>query len=157
MTQTYRLDDDRTGPVCGAVHPAQEGARCDLGESHVGDHLAASGHSWPAHVVIRLDSTHAGQLPRLAQLTALYDRLKAEADDAAAALKAVTDGIKAEVTQAVPNGTDFTIVSGDLLLPLTLQRVASQRVDTALLRSMLGEKYHSVCKASFSWTLKRKK
>jgi hypothetical protein len=157
MTQTYRLDEDRMGPVCGAVHPAGSGARCDLGEGHVGVHLAASGHSWPAHVVLRLDSTHADTLPRLAQLCAVYDIAKRAADDAAAALKVVTDGIKVEASAAVPGGTDFTIVSGALDHPLTLQLVQSQRVDTALLRTMLGEKYHSVCKPSSAWVLKRKR
>jgi hypothetical protein len=155
MTQMHRLEEHREGPVCGAVTPTGLD-RCDLGDGHVGDHLAVSGVNWPAHVVIRLDSTHAGALPRLAQLTALYDAAKNAADDAAAALKAVTDGIKAEVAEAVPGGTDFTIVSGDLALPLTLKLVRSERVDTKLLRAMLGDRYSSVCKMSQAWTLKRK-
>ncbi len=156
MTQTHHLERDAGYPPCGARHSTQM-AVCTLQQGHIGDHLdTAQSLTWGVHVVIRLNSSDADRLPRLAQLVALYDAAKDAADDAAEALKAITDGIKAETSGAVPGGTDFTIVSGDLALPLTLKLVRSERVDTKLLRAMLGDRYSSVCKPSQAWTLKRK-
>jgi len=155
MTQYLDSETDRT-PPCGAVNAKTMIDRCDLGEGHVGDHLAASGVNWPAHVVIRLDNGDAERMPRLAQLVAMYDAAKAAKDDAEAALKAISDGIKSEITEAIPGGTDFTVTSRDLRSPLTLQRIVSNRVDTKLLQQMLGDRYRAVTKPSYSWTLKRK-
>ena len=153
-------------PACGAP-AANLTSRCDLGTGHVGDHLSADGTNWPAHTVIRLEhagyeggaSTYTAQrFARLADLAARYDAAKAEADDAAARLKAITDGIKAEVSGAFPGGTDFTITSGYLSHPLTLQQRVSERLDTKLLRGMLtAEQYASLTKPTSAWYLARKK
>jgi hypothetical protein len=88
----------------------------------------------------------------------MYDAAKAAADEADARLKAITDGIKAETSAAMPGGTDFTITSRDLAHPLTLQRRVSERLDTKLLRQMLtAEQYASLTKPSAAWYLTRKK
>lgn len=157
MTQTYHLESEPEVPDCAAPRPGDPTDVCGYAAGHAGDHADLnSGATWSQHHVLRLNSSDADRLPRLAQLVALYDAAKDAADDAAEALKAITDGIKAETSSAVPGGTDFTIVSGDLALPLTLKLVRSERVDTKLLRAMLGDRYSSVCKPSQAWTLKRK-
>jgi hypothetical protein len=140
MTQAWRPDftapDDpnwNTSPAPFAAHPA-------------------------GHVVIRLDNGDAERFPRLAALVAMYDAAKSAADAAAATLKTITDGIKAETSAALPGETDFTIISGSLAHPLTLQYVVSNRVDTKALRAMLtAEQYASLTKPSGSWTLKPKR
>jgi len=120
--------------------------------------------SVPAHQVIRLE--HLGgaaksvrnRFARLNQLVAMYDTAKAEADAAAARLKEITDGIKAETRQAHPGTGDFTITSGALAHPLTLQLVVSRRLDTAAIRKVLGDdQYNALCKDTESWVLKPNK
>jgi hypothetical protein len=159
----------------------QSERRCQQADGHTGNHAAERttappliwaqhehanrSAEWPVtegttppHAVIRLDNGDVEKLPRLAALVAMYDAAKSAADAAAEALKTITDGIKAETSAAVPGGTDFTIVSGTLSHPLTLQYVVSNRVDTKALRAMLtAEQYASLTKPSGSWTLKRKK
>lgn len=141
-------------------------ARCTEAANHTSDHVNAT-TVWPNpfaatdvanHHVLRLDNGDAERFPRLAALVALYDAAKSAADAAAAALKTITDGIKAETSAAIPGGTDFTIISGSLAHPLTLQYVVSNRVDTKALRAMLtAEQYASLTKPSGSWTLKPKR
>lgn len=124
--------------------------------------LAAQQPPAPEHTVIRLDALDVGPdniaTRRLNQLVALYDQAKRAADDAAAALKEITDGIKAETRNLHPNGDDFTITSGALAHPLTLQRVVSRRFDTAGAKRILtGEQYDALCVDSEAWVLKAKK
>jgi hypothetical protein len=119
----------------------------------------------PDHQVIRLDSrsswasaqaVHDHQ--RLAQLVALYDQAKAEADAAAANLKEIVDGIKAETRRLFPHQGDFTITSGALAHPLTLQRTVSRVFDTAGAKKVLSaEQYDALCKDRESWVLKAKR
>lgn len=112
----------------------------------------------PDHQVIRLDNGDADRAPRLAQLVAQYDAVKREADAAAALLKEITDGIKAEARALHPRQTDFTVVSRNLAHPLTLQRVMSRRFDTAGAKQVLStEQYDALCKDSESWVLKVKR
>jgi hypothetical protein len=117
----------------------------------------------PAHQVVRLDNFHEdaaaqAEHTRLAQLTAMYDQVKREADDAAALLKEVTDGIKAELRRIYPQQADFTVTSGALAHPLTLQRVVSRVFDSAGARTVLStEQYDALCKDRESWILKAKK
>jgi len=117
----------------------------------------------PVHTVIRLDqlttdADPANRPDRLRQLAAMYDQAKRAADEAAAALKEITDGIKAEVRRLHPESEDFTITSGALAHPLTLQRVVSRRFDTAGAKRVLtAEQYDSLCKDSEAWVLRAKK
>lgn len=112
------------------------------------------------HTVIRLDGQipHTPEVTRLAQLTALYDDAKREADAAAERLKEITDGIKAQVWQLHPGGEDFTITSGALAHPLTLVHSRRRVFDTAAAKRVLSaEQYDALCKNNESWTLKAKK
>lgn len=117
----------------------------------------------PEHTVIRLEvaagsSQERREFKRLEQLVALYDTAKSAADAAAAALKEITDGIKAEARTLHPGQADLTITSGALAHPLTLQRVISRRFDTAAARRILtGEQYDALCTDSEAWVLKAKK
>lgn len=117
----------------------------------------------PDHQVIRLDNFHddkaaAADHLRLRQLTAMYDQIKADADAAAAALKEITDGIKAETRRLYPGQGDFTVVSGALAHPLTLQRVVSRVFDSAGAKRVLStEQYDALCKDRESWVLKAKR
>lgn len=152
MTQAWRPDfsqpDDPSWNAAQA--PAQPERYAPLGERM---DAVLTGHA-----VIRLDNGDAERFPRLAALVAMYDAAKSAADAAAATLKTITDGIKAETSAAIPGGTDFTIISGALAHPLTLQYVVSNRVDTKALRAMLtAEQYASLTKPSGSWTLKPKR
>lgn len=149
MTQAWRLDftapDDPNWNVSPA--PAQPEHAVPLNTAVL-----------TGHHVLRLDNGDAERFPRLAALVAMYDAAKSAADAAAAALKTITDGIKAETSAAIPGGTDFTIISGSLAHPLTLQYVVSNRVDTKALRAMLtAEQYAGLTKPSGSWTLKPKR
>ncbi len=73
----------------------------------------------PAPIV----SPEAGS--RLAQLAALYDVRKREADAAEAALKTVVDGIKAELAAALPEGvTTIDLAAEGLARPLRAPRSA---------------------------------
>jgi len=112
----------------------------------------------PPHHVIRLDNGDAERHPRLAQLVAAYDAAKLAVDSAASTLRAITDGIKAETSAALPGCTDVTIVSGSLEHSLMLQYVVSHRVDTKAMRAALTpEQYASLTKPTGAWTLKRKR
>lgn len=117
----------------------------------------------PEHTVIRLEvaaghSQERREFKRLEQLVACYDAAKSAADAAAAALKEITDGIKAEARTLHPGQADFTITSGALAHPLTLQRVVSRRFDTAAAKRILtGEQYDALCTDSEAWVLKAKK
>lgn len=113
------------------------------------------------HTVIRLDHRNPdapGDNRRLRQLVAMYDLAKSAADQTAAHLKEITDGIKAEARTLHPGGGDFTITSGALAHPLTLQRVVSRRFDTAAAKRILtGEQYDALCTDSEAWILRAKK
>jgi hypothetical protein len=117
----------------------------------------------PDHQVIRLElaaasKVEAGHRQRLEQLVALYDQAKAEADAAAANLKEIVDGIKAETRRLFPHQGDFTITSGALAHPLTLQRTVSRVFDTAGAKKVLSaEQYDALCKDRESWVLKAKR
>ena len=93
---------------------------------------------------------------RLEALLAQYDLAKAEADKATETLKAITDGIKAELAAAAPDGeTDIRVNSPDLTRPLRLQAITSWRVDAAKLKAEAPETYVRYAKQSTSWRLER--
>jgi hypothetical protein len=127
------------------------------------DAITAAAEATQVHQVIRLDiapasKAEAVQRQRLEQLVALYDEAKAEADAAAANLKEITDGIKAETRRLYPDRVDFTITSGALAHPLMLLRTVSRVFDTASAKRVLSaEQYDALCKDRESWVLKAKK
>ncbi len=90
---------------------------------------------------------------RLEQLLAQYDLAKAEAAKAAESLKAITDGIKAELAAVAPGETDIRVDSPDLAKPLRLQAVTSWRVDATKLKAEDPETYVRYAKQSTAWRL----
>lgn len=92
---------------------------------------------------------------RLAQLAAQYDLAKAEADKAATDLKAITNAIKLELTNAAPGETSIDLVSDDLVNPLRLVAVESWRIDATKLKSERPETYVRYTVKGTSWTLRR--
>lgn len=103
----------------------------------------------PAHVVVATGDT------RLAQLYAAYPAAKAAADAATEALKAITDGIKAEMAAAAPDGcTDIELRSPDVpVAPMALKYVESWRIDAKKMKSENPLAYATYAKRSGSWRL----
>lgn len=91
---------------------------------------------------------------RLEQLQALYPALKAAADEAIAQLKAVTDGIKLELTALDANERRFTLAAADDRPALRLTWSVTQRLDSKRLRTEQPDLYAAYVKPSGSWTLK---
>jgi hypothetical protein len=91
---------------------------------------------------------------RLEQLCGQYDVAKAEAEKAAAALKAITDGIKFELIQAAPGETSMTLVSDLVATPLQLSCSERWTVDTKKLKTEDPETYVRYAKKSTPWTLR---
>jgi len=97
-----------------------------------------------------------GRSPRLADLLARYDAARAAADAAAAELKQIADGIKAETAARLPEGaTEARVDAPGLSRPLRLMAVVSWRVDTAKLRAEAPETYARCARQSTSWRLDR--
>jgi len=90
---------------------------------------------------------------RLEQLSAQYTALKPEADRIAAALKAVTDGIKAELVAAAPGHENIVLRSPCLVAPLRLSAVESWRFDSKRCKAEDPEVYVRFAKKSISWRL----
>lgn len=90
---------------------------------------------------------------RLEQLHEAYAGAKAAADETAKQLKAITDAIKLELTQAAPEGTAKVQLTGSAP-PLRLQWVESWRVDARRLKAEDPETYVRYAKKSGTWQLK---
>lgn len=90
---------------------------------------------------------------RLAQLHAQYADAKAAADAASATLKAITDAIKLELTQAAPEETKVALVS-DNGPRMTLTYSETWRFDSTRFKREDPETYVRFAKKSGSWTLK---
>lgn len=91
---------------------------------------------------------------RLEQLCAQYDLAKAEADKATEALKAITDGIKFELSQAMDQGqTKVDLESPDLARPFRFEAVESWRVDATKLKREQPVIYVQFAKKTTSWRL----
>lgn len=90
---------------------------------------------------------------RLEQLHAAYPAAKSAADAAAAALKAITDGIKLELTQAAPEARRIAL-GGDAGPALQLTYAESWRVDAKKLKAEDPLTYVRFATKSGSWTLK---
>ena len=91
---------------------------------------------------------------RLRHLQAAYVEAKRRADEAAEQLKAVTDGIKAELVLQAPEADRVTLPADGLAPALRLARVESWRIDTAKLKAEQLETYVRYAKKSTSWTLR---
>jgi hypothetical protein len=103
----------------------------------------------PAATVVQPDPDS-----RLAQLAAQYDLAKAEAEKSAAALKAITDAIKLELTNAAPGVTDVRLDSDQLAAPLRLYYTESWRVDAKKLKTEDPETYVRYATKGGSWSLR---
>jgi predicted phage-related endonuclease len=90
---------------------------------------------------------------RLEQLLAQYDLAKAEADKAAEALKAITDGIKSELANAAPGAESVIATSPDLAAPLRMTAVTSWRIDTKKMKAEAPATYVRYARQSTSWRL----
>ncbi|MCW2496073.1 hypothetical protein [Jatrophihabitans sp.] len=92
---------------------------------------------------------------KLDQLAGLYDAVKAEKDEAEKKLKAITDAIKVELTEAAPGETSIDLVSESLAKPLRLMAVTSYRIDSTKLKEEHPEIYTAYAKPSTAWTLRQ--
>lgn len=90
---------------------------------------------------------------RLDQLAARYAVMKPQLDELTAQVKAVTDGIKAELTTAHPGSTEVLLTSPHLAQPLQLQAVTSWRIDSPGLKKADPQTYVRWAKKSTSWRL----
>lgn len=90
---------------------------------------------------------------RLAQLHELYAGAKAKADAAAEELKAVTDGIKAELAASAPEGSTKVDLLGEGRTPLRLDYRESWRIDSRKLKATEPETYVRYARKSGAWYL----
>lgn len=90
---------------------------------------------------------------RLEQLQAAYAEAKARADEAAAQLKAITDAIKLELTQAAPEEQRIEL-RGPAGPALRLTWSESWRLDSKRLKVDQPETWVRYAKKSGSWTLR---
>lgn len=91
---------------------------------------------------------------RLAQLHAAYADAKAKADEAAAQLKVITDGIKAELQGGAHDGVHRFELRSPHGPALSLQCVESWRLDSKKLKADKPLVYVTYAKKSSSWTLR---
>jgi hypothetical protein len=92
---------------------------------------------------------------RLDALLASYDDLKARADEAAERLKAVTDGIKAELTAATPGAQKIVVNHPALSAPLGLSYVERWDLDTKRMKAEDPATYVRYARKGGSWRLGR--
>lgn len=90
---------------------------------------------------------------RLAQLHAEYADAKAAADEAAARLKTITDGIKAELSALAPDETRVEL-RGAGRQSLRLTYTESWRLDSRALKKADPHTYVKYAKKSGSWSLR---
>ena len=91
---------------------------------------------------------------KLEQLHALYPEAKAKAEAAAAELKAITDGLKVELTKAAPEGADRIELTGEHGPTLRLTYIKSWRVDAKKLKAEDPETYVRYAVQGGTWQLK---
>ena len=106
----------------------------------------------PAPVTIDLDL-----LPPDARIVALfeaYPEAKAQADAAAERVKAITDGIKAELASAMADtGTEKIVLKGKRGAALRLAKVVQRRFDSRAFSAKHPDLYEAYRKPSESWRL----
>lgn len=91
---------------------------------------------------------------RLEQLQAAYADAKAASDEAASRLKLVTDGIKAALVEAAPEGAAKIALAGGSGPAMQLTYAESWRVDATKLKAEDPVTYVRYAKKSGSWTLR---
>lgn len=102
---------------------------------------------------IVVDVTAAEADDRLAVLYGAYPAAKAEADEAAKRLKAITDGIKLELTTRAPEGTAKLELRGPNGTPLRLAWQVTRRFNTKKFQTAYPAEYEHFREASGSWVL----
>lgn len=90
---------------------------------------------------------------RLSDLHAAWFAAKAAADEASAQLKVVTDAIKAELTQMVPEVASLELAS-EGQRPLLLKYTERWTIDSKKLKADDPETYVKYAKKSGSWSLR---
>lgn len=90
---------------------------------------------------------------RLEQLHAQYADAKAQADESAARLKSITDGIKAELSAMAPDARRIAL-GGSAGPALAMTYTESWRLDSKRLKADAPETYVRYAKQSASWTLR---
>lgn len=94
---------------------------------------------------------------RLEQLHAAYAEAKANADSATKTLKAVTDGIKVEMSKQAPEGAATIDLPAGAGPAMHLTYVESWRVDAKKLKAESPETYVRFAKKSGAWRLSEAK
>lgn len=95
---------------------------------------------------------------RLAILHAAYANAKAKADSAVKELKAITDGLKLEITQNAGDCLDLRYrLSGPGGPALALTWVVSNRLDTTRIKRELPDVAEQYTTASGAWQLREAK
>lgn len=101
----------------------------------------------PRHITAEPDT-------RLEQLLAAYTGAKAAADAAAAELKTITDGIKAELATRAP-GESKVAVSSATGPSLVLSAIEQWRIDAKRMKAENPELYVEWAVKSTSWQLRK--
>ena len=91
---------------------------------------------------------------RLGDLLATYAALKPQADELAARLKTVTDGIKHELMQADPTAARFDVNHEALAQPLRLSYVERWELDAKRLKAEDPETYVRFARKGGRWELR---
>lgn len=94
---------------------------------------------------------------RLDQLAAEYASLKPLADEYAARLKTIIDGIKSELVTLHPDQREIMLVGTTVAEPLRLEAVTSWRLDTKTFKGAQPELYVQYARQSTSWRLSQMK
>lgn len=102
---------------------------------------------------VLVDVSEAPENDRLVALYRSYPQAKADADAAAAVLKAVTDGIKVELTTRAPDGTAKFELKGTGGKPLRLSWQVSRRFNTKRFTAEHPDVYEAYREPSGSWKL----
>lgn len=91
---------------------------------------------------------------KLEQLHALYQTLKERSEVASKELKAVTDALKVEMTNAAPEGSTRVVLEGSDGPRLALAYSERQTVDSRRLRREQPAIYGAYLTTSGSWSLR---
>lgn len=105
----------------------------------------------PPPVIV--DVSDVDETDRLAALYRAYPQAKADADAAAAVLKAIVDGIKLELTTQTPAGTAKAELRGAGGTPLRLSWQVTRRFDTRAFAAKYPQVYEDFREPSGSWKL----
>ena len=95
----------------------------------------------------------AGTGTQLEQLCAMYDQLKARAEDAAAAFEALKTAIKVELQNQAPDSAKVTLSSTHLARPLVMTARCERRINAEALRAKEPELAEQFTKEIWSWRL----